>query len=276
MEQDIDSRDVMILQKLSQEIDGLGYNEILRRTQFNKKTLTSHLKKLQESNLIAKEKLGKKQNSPTFYKANLDPSIKDLMMKGFDINSGVTGSDYTLSELCKNAMISAIPPMILGLVVTYYQSILEYITGKITRMELQFVSKILIDYVDEELKKNIDNKLSKKRNIERLFSEGIAIHSNELERLGWMISDSMDRKELRTSHEIKILSDTISPIRVYWSGEDGINRKNRSELIKDPNKRSKFKKLEKDYVDLLRQLVPLQRKLIGRFPDHKLSEHELV
>ena len=267
MEPEITERDSKILRILSGEINGLGYNELLRQTDFNKKTLTSHLKRLEEFDLITKQKLGKKQNSPTFYKARLDPSIKSFLEMGFEINASLVGSDYTFAELSKIGAISALPHMFLGLTTSYYQSVLEYMTNNITRMELQFVNKVLIDFIDD-WKEQILKKLSAK-NIERLHDEGLTYQSSEIDRINWMTSDAMERKELRTSYEIKLASETISPMRIIWC-EERVKNKKRSDLIKDPKKKKEYQQLEEKYLETLDQLVSLQRKLIGRFEDYRL------
>jgi len=268
---DISEIDTKILHELSQEMDGFGYNELRRRTKLNRKTLTVHLNKLEEYDIISKEKLGNKQNSPTIYKAKLNENIKYAAMDGFISNSGIVGKDHNFYRLNKNAMMSALPYMLLGFTTTYYQSILEYTTGVVSRMELQYISQMMIEYIDD-LKDFVSRKFSK-NNRKRVLDEGITFQGSELGRTDWMISDSMERKELRTSYEIKLASEIINPDRFIWC-EKSIKNKKRSELIKDPKKKKEYLELEEKYLQTLDQLVQLQRKLIGRFEDRKLRKFE--
>ncbi|MCV0372736.1 MAG: winged helix-turn-helix domain-containing protein [Nitrosarchaeum sp.] len=270
MEIQLDERDRIILEILLKDIKGVGYNELLRRTKFNKKPLSNHLKKLEENEVISKEKLGDLRNSSVIYKAKLSPDLEQYATQSFMMFSNMIGNDYNYENLKKIPFIASTSHMVHGMIMDYYFWVMEYMIGKISRVEFQFVTQTLQKFIDD-WKKMIHKKLPEKDRF-RLLKEADVIKLNEIDRINWMASDSVEIEKLRTAGELKLFSDMIVPIRVYWS-QPGIQNKKRSELVQSEDKKKEISNLENEYIKKLEEVMILQRKLIGRFPDHKMSEH---
>jgi len=254
---ELDSWDVVIVETLSKNPNGLGFNELQKITQFPKNTVNRHLKDLVDEKIISREQIGKLPNSPTVYKAIIDDGLRSMAQMGLEI--AVNAQELDFKKMNKVELISMIPHLLSGIAI--YQTIwmLDYITKDINKTEYQFAVKLISNYVDQ-IKEEIENLLSEK-NYSRLKEEGWTVYANESFRTSFITMLARDyTKKFRTVNEIVRDLESL----FAFTDSDGHHQGGQIPQIphfKNKNEQEDYLKKEIEYIKKRNELAKLQSEM---------------
>lgn len=262
-EYELDSRDTSVLQTLSQNPKGLGFNELQRKTEFPRNTLNRHLKTLVEEKVVSRKQIGHLHNSPTIYKATLSESLQSMAQMGLEI--AINAEELDFKEMTKVQLVSMIPHLMTDIAI--YQTIWmsDYITHQINKTEFQFALKLISNFVDE-LKEELEELLNKK-DYSRLEDEAWTVYVNESFRASHITMTVKDHTEqYRTVNEIVRDLESLFAFTDSNGNHQGGGKKilqYRYFIERDEQKREAIRKQEENYIKVRNRLTKLQSKLKG-------------
>ena len=155
---DLDHYDEKICSVLFDHPGGLGFNDLLRKTEFNKKTFNNHLDHLVRNEIIKKEKLFSYHGGATRYTLLIDEgrrkSIEHVVEEGKNV------IEYT-KKLSKVKQYEITPFVLQGIANTFLLSIVQYLTDPQGKILYQIFLNKLEELLDE-YKAYINKNFSKK------------------------------------------------------------------------------------------------------------------
>lgn len=248
-----DWRDQEILKLLYENPKGLRHIELLKKTEFAKKTLQTHLKYLLRENLIEQIKNRKKaKNSKTIYKVVITKEQSEL--EKLSINYSLLPEIILkTSNVNKMGLLSAMPHLLQVIATVYNDMAISYLFKKKGKIYYQIYLKILEERFDN-LRKFIDKTFSKSQ-IERIMNE----------------SEIISELDNRTSQE-RFLSVVIT--RPYYRTQDEIFLDNKNSIFKEMESKFDKSRIPKTRLEKLKD-QKRKNKLIRLEKKYKLTRRDL-
>jgi len=266
-----DWRDQKILTLLSENPKGLRHSMLLKKTEFAKKTLQTHLDFLVREKMKERIKNKKKRkNAKTVYKVILE---KDDLVHMQELTKLTLSPIDFLYKSNKTARLSSICHLFQIFSTLYYHSMLHYVIYPKGKITYSTHLKMLENRLDE-LRDYIHKEFSEKQ-IERIDEESMLINNADYESAFDKFTIVLThRPYYRTQDEI-FRDNSFIPIyeeKERWDEESNITN-TRLELTKDKKLKKKLEKLDQEYDSADDELREIDGKLIDFHVNKDKSEH---